>query len=86
MTAEVRPQPPITYTPIPAPEKPEIELFVEPMEYLATEAPAEAPLPIEEPPAEELPRTASPLPLVAFGGFTSLLVGLGIVVLRRRYT
>lgn len=85
MTAEVRPQPPITYTPIPVPEKPEIEVFVEPMEYLATEAPAEAPLPIEEPPTEELPRTASPVPLVVFGGLASLLVGLGLGVLRRRY-
>jgi hypothetical protein len=89
MTAEVRPQPPITYTAIPAApaavEKPEIEVFVEPMEYLTAEAPAEATLPTEEQPIEELPRTASPLPLVALGGLTSLLVGLGLGVLRRRH-
>jgi hypothetical protein len=86
MTAEVRPQPPITYTRIPtapapavAPiEKPEIELFVEPLEYQpASEAPP--------PPLEEIPRTASPLPLMAVGGLTSLLLGLGVGVLRRRY-
>ena len=86
MTAEVRPQPPITYTRIPAApapavapvEKPEIELFVEPLEFQpASEA---GPLPVEE-----IPRTASPLPLMAVGGLTSLLLGLGVGVLRRRY-
>jgi hypothetical protein len=88
MTAEVRSQPPITYTRIPAAptpvvapvEKPEIELFVEPLEYQpapATEAP-----PLSE---TELPRTASPLPLMGVGGLTSLLLGLGVGVLRRRY-
>ena len=86
LTAEVRPQPPITYTRIPAAlapavapiEKPEIELFVEPLEYQpASEAPP--------PPLEEIPRTASPLPLMAVGGLTSLLLGLGVGVLRRRY-
>jgi hypothetical protein len=90
MTAAVRPQPPITYAPIPAApapvEKREIEVFVEPMEYRPAEAPAEAPLPTAELPAEELPRTASPLPLVAFGGLTSLLAGLGLGVLRRRHS
>lgn len=83
MTAEVRPQPPITYTRIPAPavapvEQPEIELFVEPLEYQP--APEAEPLPLEE-----IPRTASPLPLMAVGGLTSLLLGLGVGVLRRRY-
>jgi hypothetical protein len=84
MTAEVRPQPPITYTPIPAApapvEKPEIEIFLEPLEFQQAQAPAEAP-PL---PAEELPRTASPLPLLAVGGLTSLLVGLGLGRLHRR--
>jgi hypothetical protein len=89
MTAEVRPQPPVTYTAIPAApapiDKPEIEVFVEPLEYVPTETLAEAPVPTEELPTEELPRTASPLPLVAFGGLTSLLAGLGFGVLRRRH-
>ena len=35
-------------------------------------------------PAAELPQTASPLPLFAFGGFASLLLGLGAGLLRRR--
>ena len=86
MTAEVRPQPPITYTRIPAApapavapvEEPEIKLFVEPLEYQpASEAPP--------PTLEEIPRTASPLPLMGVGGLTSLLLGLGVGVLRRRY-
>ena len=82
MTAEVRPQPPIMHTipAAPAPavapvEKPEIELFVEPLEH--------QPAP-EAPPLEEIPRTASPLPLMGVGGLTSLLLGLGVGVLRRR--
>ena len=86
LTAEVRPQPPITYTRIPAApapavapvEKPEFEIFVEPLEY--TPAPESLP-----PPLEEIPRTASPLPLMGVGGLTSLLLGLGVGVLRRRY-
>jgi hypothetical protein len=86
MTADVRPQPPITYTRIPAApapavapvEEPEIKLFVEPLEYQpASEAPP--------PTLEEIPRTASPLPLMGVGGLTSLLLGLGVGVLRRRY-
>jgi hypothetical protein len=82
MIAEAPVQPAITYTRIPTPpipervDKPETELFVEPLEF------AQAP---EARPVEELPRTASPLPLVALGGLTSLLVGLGFGVLRRRH-
>ncbi len=86
MTAGVRPQPPITYTRIPAApapavapvEKPEFEIFVEPLEY----TPAAE---LQPQPLEEIPRTASPLPLMAVGGLTSLLLGLGVGVLRRRY-
>jgi hypothetical protein len=83
MTAEVRPQPPITYTPIPVAKpapvaEPEITVVTEPLEF--EQAPAARPLPLEE-----LPKTASPLPLVATAGLTSLLVGLGLGVLRRRY-
>jgi LPXTG-motif cell wall-anchored protein len=83
MTAEVRPQPPITYTPIPAAKpapvtEPEITVATEPLEF--EQAPAATPLP-----REELPKTATPLPLIATAGLTSLLVGLGLGVLRRRY-
>ena len=64
---EARPQPAITYAPVPAApaevEKPEIELFVEPLEYQPAQPAADAPVP-----AEELPKTASPVPLMAVGG------------------
>lgn len=80
---ETRPQPAITYSPVPAAptpvEKPEIELFVEPLEYQLARPSAEVPEP-----AEELPRTASPVPFMAVGGLTSLLVGLGLGFLHRR--
>jgi hypothetical protein len=84
MIAEVVPQPEITYTPYPATPAPEpvIEPAVEPV--AAAEPVAEA-VPQAEPPVE-LPRTASPLPLFATGGLASLLVGLGLGLLRRRAT
>jgi hypothetical protein len=83
MIAEVRPQPPITYTAIPRAKaapvvEPEITFETEPLEF--EQAPAARP-----PAPEELPRTATPLPLVATAGLTSLLVGLGLGFLRRRY-
>lgn len=83
MTAEVRPQPPITYTPIPAARpapvtEPEITVVTEPLEF--EQATASRP-----PTPEELPKTATPLPLIATAGLTSLLVGLGLGVLRRRF-
>ena len=92
MIAEVPPQPEITYTPYPAAEalaeaivepvaEPVAEAVAEPVAELAAEA-AVAPLPQAEPAA--LPRTASPLPLVAVGGLTSLLGALGLGLLRRR--
>jgi hypothetical protein len=86
MFREVWRQPEITYAPLPVPPVPEktiieAELKAEPEIVFETE-----PLPAPEPtaPPPELPRTASPLPLVAVGGLTSLLVGLGLGVLRRR--
>jgi len=51
----------------------------EPVASAAAPAVAEA----EAPVPEELPRTASGVPLVALSGFTSLLVGLGAGVMRR---
>ena len=82
MIAPEVPQPEITYTPIPRPEpiaapEPVIE---PPVTLLPPEPVAE---PVGEP-APELPKTASPLPLFAFGGLTSLLAGIGLGLRRRR--
>jgi hypothetical protein len=86
MIAEVVPQPEITYTPLPAAPAPE-PVFEPEVEAVQPES---APQPIAEQVSEpvrqpvELPRTATPLPLLAVGGFSSLLVGLGIGLHRRR--
>jgi LPXTG-motif cell wall-anchored protein len=85
MIPEVWRQPEVTYAPMPVRPVPEetitaAERTVEPEIVFETE-----PLPAPEPtPPPELPRTATPLPLVAVGGLTSLLVGLGLGVLRRK--
>jgi hypothetical protein len=94
MTAKVTPQPPITYTRMPAVAEPAFEPAP-----AAVPAPAPAPL-VTEPAAptpfapvvvgegevaSELPTTASPLPLVALGGFSSLVLGLGAALMRRRF-
>jgi hypothetical protein len=83
MIAEVLPQPEITYSPAPAaaPEpiaEPEVEPVAEP-------EPEPEPELAQEPaaPPAELPRTASPLPLFAVGGFATLLAGLGLGLLRK---
>jgi LPXTG-motif cell wall-anchored protein len=92
MTATVTPQPPITYTYTPAPAAviPEAKPLAErtPAPW-ANEPVAESTreAAVVEPavaPAAELPQTASPLPLFAFGGFASLVLGLGAGLLRRR--
>jgi len=89
MIAEVVPQPEITYTPYPAAPVPEPviepEVEIEPVSEPVAEAVPEAEPP-QQPEPVELPRTASPLPLVATGGLASLLVGLGLGLLRRRAT
>lgn len=85
MLPEVWRQPEVSYAPMPVPPVPgrmtEPELKAEPEIAFETE-----PMPAAEPtaPPPELPRTASPVPLIAVGGLTSLLVGLGLGVLRRR--
>ena len=88
MVAEVVPQPAITYTPYPAAPAPEpvVEPVVEPVEPVAEPVAEFVPEaePLQEPEPVELPRTASALPLVATGGLTLLLVGLGLGLLRRR--
>jgi LPXTG-motif cell wall-anchored protein len=87
MTPEVVWQPEIRYTPLPAaPVREETVIAAEP--EAAPEIVVETtPMPAEEPaplPPSELPHTATPLPLFAVGGLTSLLVGLGLGVLRRK--
>lgn len=83
MIAEVVPQPEITFTPYPA--TPAAEPVIEPeVEPRAAAEPAAAAVPQAEP--VELPRTASPIPLLTTGGLASLLVGLGLGLLRRRAT
>jgi len=95
MTAKVMPQPPITYTRIPVAVIPEPIATPEPAP-LVTERVAETAVeparePVVEPaveppaaPAARLPETATPLPLFAFGGLASLVLGLGTGLLRRR--
>ena len=89
--AKVAPQPAVTHAPLAA--APVAGPIVEPESSPAPAVSAE-PLPLLEPapqrePAPQpeptkLPRTASPLPLLAVGGLTSLLVGLGLGLHRRR--
>src|SRR5678815_904664 len=76
-------QPEITYT---VERMPVIEPPYEPLAPTAAAEPAVEPVPepVGEPAPAELPRTATPLPLVAIGGLTSLLAGLGFGLLRRR--
>lgn len=83
MVPEVVPQPEITYTaePMPVIEPPYEPLALEPVAEPAIEPVGE---PVPEPAPAELPRTATPLPIIAFGGVGSLLAGLGLGFLRRR--
>lgn len=82
MIPVIVPQPEISYTaePMPVIEPPFEPAAPEPVAEPAVEAVPE-PVPA---PAAELPRTATPVPLIALGGLTSLLIGLGLGVLRRR--
>jgi hypothetical protein len=89
MIAPVVPQPEITYAPIEAaavPEaiaEPDAGAAAEPIAEPAVEPtlPSEA-VPVAQ--AEELPRTATRLPLIAIGGLASLVTALGLSLLRRR--
>lgn len=82
----VRPQPAITYAPMPAAPVVEETIETAEPEIVVETEPMPAVEPAVEPaePLPELPKTASPLPLAAVGGLTSLLVGLGLGVIRRR--
>jgi hypothetical protein len=81
--AEVAPQPEVTYTPAPAPGEPVLEPEFEAVAPEPTPEPTFA-LETPEVPVQELPRTATPVPFIAAGGLTSLLVGLGLGLMRRR--
>jgi hypothetical protein len=83
MVPKVVPQPEITYTvePMPVIEPPYEPLAPEPVAEPAFEPVGE---PVPEPVPAELPRTATPLPVIAVGGLVSLLAGLGLGLLRRR--
>lgn len=83
MIARVVPVP-ATYTAIPAaPPAPEPSIEPAVAEVVAEAVPpAEEALPQAEPAV--LPRTASPVPIIAVGSGASLLVGLGLALLRRR--
>jgi hypothetical protein len=87
---EFRPQPPITFAPIAATTVTEESTRTEAAEPAPVEtAPAEAepqatPQPQATPAAQaELPKTASPVPLVALGGLASIIVGFGAGLLRK---
>lgn len=83
-------QPPPTFAPAATPEA-VIEPAVEPVAV-----PEPAPEPVEEiavteeplvqPAAEELPKTATVLPLVGVGGVAGIVLGLGLALVRRRFT
>jgi LPXTG-motif cell wall-anchored protein len=74
-------QPPVTYVPLPAPPlEPDMEPIVPELE--TTLEPPPALVPVQA--AAELPRTATPLPLLALGGLGTLLTGLALGFRRRR--
>jgi len=86
LTAEVVQQPPITFAPIapaasaaPAAVAPAPEPAPQPEPQAAAPEPA-APSATQQ---TELPKTASPVPLVALGGIASLIVAFGAGLLRK---
>ena len=85
MIPEASPQPAVTYTPLPAAiSEPVIEPAWVPTEARPiTEPVEEFAEPVGGEPAE-VPKTATPLPLVAIGGLASFVAGLGLGVIRRR--
>jgi hypothetical protein len=81
---EIRPQPPITFAPIAAATVIEESTRTEAAEPAPVEsAPAEAEPQAAPAPQAELPKTASPVPLVALGGLASIIVGFGAGLLRK---
>lgn len=88
MKAELLPQPGITFAAIPEEAVVEAAAAAEPGVVAEPGAvasePAAAEAGAEPAPATELPKTASALPAVAFGGFTSIVLGLGVGLLLRK--
>jgi hypothetical protein len=91
MVREFPPQGETAYTPLPAISAPatvvEPELEIEEPRFVAPVLkafPEPMPLTVGEAAPVELPRTATALPLAAAGGLASLVVGLGLGLLRRR--
>ena len=87
MIAEVVPQPEITYSaalaPLPEPiAEPEVAPAPEP-EALPVPEPEPVAQAAPVAPPVELPKTASPLPFAAVGGFVTLLAGLGLGLVRK---
>jgi hypothetical protein len=94
---ELSPQPQVAYAPKTAVAVAEPSAEAEARAEPAKAGPALEPAPTREPaesavaapaaeaqtPQAELPRTASPVPLVALGGFASILVGLDAGLIRR---
>jgi hypothetical protein len=80
MIAAVRPQPEITYSAAPAAAAPPAVPEPAPVRAPAVEV---APEPVTSAAPVEMPRTATNMPLVAAGGLTLLILGLGVGFLRR---
>jgi hypothetical protein len=83
LVADVAPLPEITYTPMPAAPTPAPVAEAVPTPTAPVLEAAEPAPPMPEP--AELPRTASPLPLVATGGAALLLLGFAIGLALRRH-
>ena len=86
MIAEFVPQPEVTYSSFPPPTLPDARVVPAPAAVPEPAAVAEpVPAPAQEPvaPPAELPRTATPMPMVAIGGFVTLLAAFGVGLLRK---
>lgn len=86
MIAEFVPQPEITYSSTPAPTFPDARVVPAPAAVPEPAAVAEPVPPLaEEPvaPPVEIAQTATPVPLVAIGGFVTLLAAFGVGLLRK---
>jgi hypothetical protein len=89
MVAEFVPQPEITYSSSPPPTFPDARIIPAPAAVPEPAAVAEpVPPPAEEPiaPPVEIAQTATPVPLVAIGGFVTLLAAFGVGLLRKAFS